>query len=183
MRASPGSLGGPGPNLPSAPLTPTIWEASDPLAFPETAHPRHRIPAAEGSHGQSGAFPASSPARLPGGRAGKQRGVWKFYGRGAEPHAFHRVLPTRASPAGPTPASSTANAAALPGTGSRWSPGRRISSGLGMEQPHAAATNPNSPAGTEQVGLFIWEELICRRSIRFPPKQCAARCLVAVYII
>lgn len=33
MRASPGSLGGPGPNLPSAPLTPTIWEASDPPRF------------------------------------------------------------------------------------------------------------------------------------------------------
>ena len=34
-----------------------------------------------------------------------------------------------------------------------------------------------SPAGAEQVGLFIWEELICCRSIIFPPKPCAARCL------
>lgn len=87
-------------------------------------------------------------------------------------------VPPGPSHQGPTPASSPANAASLPGTGSRWSPGRRrISSGLGMEQPHAAATNPNSPAGAEQAGLFIWEELSCCRSIRFPPKQRAARCL------
>lgn len=136
---------------------PRLGESHIPLAFPKTSRPRQSRGAMD------------NQVRLQAG-LGSSAGCGSFLGRGADPHAFHPVLPI--------PASSTANAASLPGTGSRWSPGwRRISSGLGMEQPHAAATNPNSPAGAEQAGLFIWEELSCCRSIRFPAKQRAARCL------
>lgn len=40
--------------------------------------------------------------------------------------------------------SDVVKAESLPRARSRWGPRRRVSSGLGMEQPHAAAPNPNS---------------------------------------
>lgn len=123
-----------------------------------------------------------SQVRLQRAGLGSRAGWGSFAGEVRSHTRSSGSFPSGRAPlGGPTPASLHPS---LPGTASRWSPGRRISSGLAMEQPHAAATNPNSRAGAEQAGLFVWEELGCCRSIRFPAKQRgfpakqrAARCL------
>jgi len=137
IRASPGRPRDPGPNLPSPHCSPpgTLQIPFDSPPQKKPLIPGNRIPATEGSHGKN---------QMRFQRALRRDWKAKFYGRGARPHAFHLVPSANANPAAPASGSSTANTASLPSAGSRWVPGRRFSSGLGAQQPHAAATNPTS---------------------------------------
>lgn len=156
-----------------------------PLTRAPFSSPKPHIPGAGGKPRKTQVLFQPAPWHgcrwLPGGEAAGRSGAR----RGVEVEGREISLPTwsflaKASREGPTPESSKARAAfPFPERGADGAPAGRFPLGWGCSshmQPLQTQT-ALSPAGAEQVGLFIWEELICCRSIIFPPKPCAARCL------
>lgn len=182
ITASPDSPKGPGPNLPAL-------HRSSPLLSANLAR--------KASHPGGGGKPwkircVFQRAFWHGCPAGKQSGAdaeWKFYRRGTQPQAFHLVPSMKASSCRSyTQIQPCKRCNPSPALGADGAPrgGFRLGWVCSSHMQPLQTQTALSPAGAEQVGLFIWEELICCRSIIFPPKPCAGsvfRSLLPVYII